>query len=226
MIILLLCSRGWRNCYFMFVTSTGPSSGDWEEVGQVAVVCISSCPVSWSWFIGVGVALLPVSCLAATDWHTRMWLQADLSGSERLRGGCLLATEDAALADWRHTECSGSSLVSVCQSHSPHHHSLQSHSPVFSDSWYFRVPQSEWSWLTVSPPSLTDADWRWSHPQDCCQWVAGWRAGQGGEVTPSCCPCPVSCCPSPSSPQVMPCSTWATQTPSGCTMIYCLITTS
>ena len=38
-----------------------------------------------------------------TGWHTRMWLQADLSGSERLRGGCLLATEDAALADWRHT---------------------------------------------------------------------------------------------------------------------------
>ena len=47
--------------------------------------------------------VLPVSCLAATDCHTRMWLQADLSGSERLRGGCLLATEDAALADWRHT---------------------------------------------------------------------------------------------------------------------------
>ena len=123
MIILLLCSRGWRNCYFMFVTSTGLSSGDWEEVGQVAVVCISSCPVSWSWFIGVGVALLPVSCLAATDWHTRMWLQADLSGSERLRGGCLLATEDAALADWRHTLLHQLLSVSVpVTPHTPHSH--------------------------------------------------------------------------------------------------------
>ena len=61
---------------------------------------------------------MPVSCLAATDCHTRMWLQADLSGSERLRGGCLLATEDAALADWRHTLLQ--ELLSVSVPVTPH----------------------------------------------------------------------------------------------------------
>ena len=105
---------GWSTC-----------SGQRSGLGWAVLVISSSSSLPVSQFTWCP---WPCWCYRCPVWllltGTRMWLQADLSASERLRGGCLLATEDAALADWRHTECSGSSLVSVCQSHSPHHHSL------------------------------------------------------------------------------------------------------
>ena len=74
-----------------------------------------------------------------TGWHTRMWLQADLSASERLRGGWWLATEDAALA----------APYCQCATIRPPSGSLHC---TATENINFRVSMSEWS-DRVSCPS-------------------------------------------------------------------------
>ena len=99
---------GWSTC-----------SGQRSGLGWAVLVISSSSSLPVSQFTWCP---WPCWCYRCPVWllltGTRMWLQADLSASERLRGGCLLATEDAALADWRHTLLQ--QLLSVSVPVTPH----------------------------------------------------------------------------------------------------------